>query len=99
MTELELESGVRSPELESGVGEEEEEEEADEEAEEEEETAFDRVVVPWSDGKELFAELIAKTHSACAGKTNVAMETLLAAEVQEHSVALRKSKPCTEWTT
>ncbi|GFH24354.1 hypothetical protein HaLaN_22133 [Haematococcus lacustris] len=27
------------------------------------------------------------------------METLLAAEVQERSVALRRSKPCTEWTT
>ncbi|KAL6757132.1 hypothetical protein V8C86DRAFT_3135764 [Haematococcus lacustris] len=83
MTELELESGVRSPELESGVGDEEEE--ADEDEEEEEGTAFDRVVVPWSDGKDkLFAELIVKTHPACAGKTNVAMETLLAAEFGLH---------------
>ncbi|KAL6746939.1 hypothetical protein V8C86DRAFT_3148951 [Haematococcus lacustris] len=40
--------------------EEEEEEEADEEAEEEEETAFDRVVAPWSDGK-LFAEPVVVT--------------------------------------
>ncbi|KAL6760174.1 hypothetical protein V8C86DRAFT_3090324 [Haematococcus lacustris] len=49
---------------------EEEEEEADEEEEEEEGTAFDRVVDPWSDGQDkLFAELIVKAHSACAGKT------------------------------
>ncbi|KAL6745793.1 hypothetical protein V8C86DRAFT_2966362, partial [Haematococcus lacustris] len=71
-----------------GSQQQEEEEEADEEEEEEEGTTGNRGV-RWTDGQDkLFAELIVKTHSACAGKINFAMGTLLAAEVQEHSVAL-----------
>ncbi|KAJ9510072.1 hypothetical protein QJQ45_011718 [Haematococcus lacustris] len=82
-----------------GSQQQEEENEADEEEEEEEGTTGNRGV-RWTNGQDkLFAELIVKTHSACAGKTNFAMGTLLAAEVQEHSVALGRMMPCTEWTT